>query len=840
MMIKIEQGFYGDIGKSHGCIAASNINSSLNSFLTAFTDRPGAIPAGITMEPYLSGVLHKDKYIFTKTFPDTEASRGGMVFTHALIVEVSDLAHIHNLNDIWFYLTSRILRQPKPEQITFQPSAMEKEDVENYVPQFTQQTIQNIIEVNHPVLFCGPLVNFQKAIQLIWAGLPFGLKKNFSFTAGFSNSPIDQTKTIIYFQKNLYSVLKNLTFVDGHNNEKVSITSEVEKFLLFKNSDNQFEEFLKKLDIQLIDWSTLTPTIKAFQLFQKIDSTIGYDETRLLLRNVAKISPTPNAGNQLKDKIIAKLSHEISFNDDGNIKSLKNLDLLGFKDAEQILGNAIKLNIFKTLHSENNFDFQIIEEVFNLSIIGKPKWWCSAVLDGFATSFKKPTSVFLSNFWQIILNFKSDIKSLLQIIPNDKTIEKGFIKKKPDSIDKLTAKNIASLIQDKKWFLLHAELLLQYLSLPLALKKQLEFEKTANSIIFAGSNFLLSKFSDKECLDLALETNDDFIIAECAKRSIKNATLLHKLNTSEAVWLRIWSASITLTNDLEHGITNLANVVNNLIELIAVNIKIPDRILSSLADSEYNDLSGYVNLSAILVNLPEQHKNKFLQSTANGCLDKIINGRMNGSTLHPEIASILASDEYMTVFLSKNRANIDSVISVFFNISGLKDDFFSNYIKYYSLSLSELQSSKLGSVILTKRFTLSARQIFEKAKYDRSYAIALNICKSLISFGFFEKLLNSNLLGEVLSVDSFYSEILNMAQIMYPKGPEDNDIWKRAGGDVSKLVDSKSRAENWKLAIHNLKNGGAGSKISTTKLLDAMIEDHPYNNELKELKKYFK
>lgn len=839
-MIKIEQGFYGDIGKSHGCIAASNINSSLNSFLTAFTDRPGATPAGTTMEPYLSGTLHVDKYIFTKTFPDIEASRGGMVFTHALIIDVADLVKINNLNDIWIHFTSEILRQPKPEQITFLASVLKKKDDENSIPQYTQQTIQNIIEVNHPVLFCGPLSNFQKALQLIWAGLPFGLKKNFSFNAGFSNSPIDQTKIIVYFQENLYPILKNLTFVNGLNDEKVFITSEVEKFLLFKNSDNQFEEFVKKLDIQLTDWPTLTPTIKAFQLFQKIDSNIAHDETRLLLRNVSKISPSPISGKQIKDKIIKKLSDEISTHENSNIKSLKNLDLLGFTDAEQVLGNAIKINTHKKLQSLNNFDYQLIGELFTISRLGNPKWWCNAVLSGFTEAFKKPTSLFFGNVWQIMLNIVSERKNLLRIMPTDKNIEEGLIKEKPNSIDKSTAKNIASLVQDKKWFLLHAELLLQYLLLPIALKKQLEFEKNVNSTTFEGSYFLLGKLSDTECLDLALETNDDFIISACAKRTIKNAALLHKLNTNETAWLRIWSASLELTNNFEHGINNLNAVAHNIIQLIATSNKVPDIILSFLADSKYADLSGYENLLAILVNLPQKHKNKFLQSTADGCLDKIIEGKMIGSTLQPEIASILASDVYMTDFLSKNRANIDGVITVFSSISGLKDDFFSNYINYYSLSLSELQSSKLGLMILTKRFTLTARQIFEKAKNDRSYFIALNICKPLISFGFFEKLLNSNLLGEVISVDSFYLEILRKAQVMYPKGPEDNDIWKRAGGDAGKLVDSKSRAENWTLAIHHLKNGGAGSKIATSKLLDVMIDDHPHNNELKELKKYFK
>lgn len=100
--------------------------------------------------------------------------------------------------------------------------------------------------------------------------------------------------------------------------------------------------------------------------------------------------------------------------------------------------------------------------------------------------------------------------------------------------------------------------------------------------------------------------------------------------------------------------------------------------------------------------------------------------------------------------------------------------------------------------------------------------------------------MNGSLFGEQVSADAVYSEILSKVLAMYPQGPEHSDIWKRAGGDISKFINQKSREDNWKHGISLLRNGGGGANLSAGSLLRIMIEDYPQNNELIELKKYFK
>lgn len=79
----------------------------------------------------------------------------------------------------------------------------------------------------------------------------------------------------------------------------------------------------------------------------------------------------------------------------------------------------------------------------------------------------------------------------------------------------------------------------------------------------------------------------------------------------------------------------------------------------------------------------------------------------------------------------------------------------------------------------------------------------------------------------------------DLEQIMadlYPAGPTDQEIWARAGGDVSRLKLNGTGRANWFAALRILKLGGGGHNISSRSLIDASMDDFPYHPELSALK----
>lgn len=62
---------------------------------------------------------------------------------------------------------------------------------------------------------------------------------------------------------------------------------------------------------------------------------------------------------------------------------------------------------------------------------------------------------------------------------------------------------------------------------------------------------------------------------------------------------------------------------------------------------------------------------------------------------------------------------------------------------------------------------------------------------------------------------------------LYPQGPDQDDIWKRSGGDVSLLINSASRRSQWFSAIEKLYLGGGGPTITIKALINEVKTDYP-------------
>jgi hypothetical protein len=67
---------------------------------------------------------------------------------------------------------------------------------------------------------------------------------------------------------------------------------------------------------------------------------------------------------------------------------------------------------------------------------------------------------------------------------------------------------------------------------------------------------------------------------------------------------------------------------------------------------------------------------------------------------------------------------------------------------------------------------------------------------------------------------------------LYPAGPIDQDIWQRAGGDVSRLRLNGTGRAQWFSALRTLKQGGGGENISIDSLMLEVKSDFPNHPSL--------
>jgi hypothetical protein len=67
---------------------------------------------------------------------------------------------------------------------------------------------------------------------------------------------------------------------------------------------------------------------------------------------------------------------------------------------------------------------------------------------------------------------------------------------------------------------------------------------------------------------------------------------------------------------------------------------------------------------------------------------------------------------------------------------------------------------------------------------------------------------------------------------LYPAGPHDQEIWVRAGGELSRLRLSSTGRANWFAALRTLQQGGGGAGIHRGSLIEAALEDFPHHADL--------
>jgi hypothetical protein len=70
---------------------------------------------------------------------------------------------------------------------------------------------------------------------------------------------------------------------------------------------------------------------------------------------------------------------------------------------------------------------------------------------------------------------------------------------------------------------------------------------------------------------------------------------------------------------------------------------------------------------------------------------------------------------------------------------------------------------------------------------------------------------------------------------LYPAGPQDQEIWARAGGDISRLRLTGTGRTNWFAALRTMRQGGGGRGVSQETLVQTALQDFPHHPELRHL-----
>lgn len=745
--IIIQQAYYGEVNRAHSCITQTTNDSELTSFLIAFSDRPAALPPGVELTPYLSGVAFSKQYIFTKTFPDPFATRAGMVFTHALILNISNIHSVNNLDDILSYFVNEV---PK-ERTELKPINLNipKENsisANRVQPKFIQETIAAFISGTYPILFSGSIESFKIALQQIWNSPNTEFRKKIKFRTSFTPSDLEGIKdlTIVSIQKEFLPKWTGHKIVQSENNEQVEITSHSEALFLGHKKDNPFYSFLIELNVIQSDFQIFGQCDKVYNDITALDKIEDANILRQDIRLLSKISPSPSDGGKVKERFIKRLEELIHNGKDSNIKALRNIEWSAFENGEA-KGKGI---VFDFIANEllKATKIPLLSELLNIACSEEPKiWWHNSIQEYFKIPLANYTKPLLENLWKLIDDSEQTCKNVFSLVNVSTESEHSLRNSIPVKIKDETSKALEAISKKRKWFLFHADLLLKYLLPDKAIVKQLVIEDSLSLKDSVGVKYLSEKLNDKELIALTLSTIETKLIQLTVERISKDKSLLKEIDVSIPCWLTIWSITLNKTRNISAGIEGKEQaIINSVFDLLVKENPIQEIIIELIASSTFADVTNYKQRDKLWKVIPTKFTEIFLDVTSKKIVQQLLSGKVDVTIIEKQLSTKITSDAFMSNFLEEHKNDISSVIKVYELFSNLKDDFLSDYISYYRNAITETDSKNLGTLVNKYKFNKSAKSIYEKSKYNHTFRAAFEICQDLVTISFWDSFFSSS------------------------------------------------------------------------------------------------
>lgn len=278
-------------------------------------------------------------------------------------------------------------------------------------------------------------------------------------------------------------------------------------------------------------------------------------------------------------------------------------------------------------------------------------------------------------------------------------------------------------------------------------------------------------------------------------------------------------ASSALPNDTVtiffsgHG-ARLGTSEDPICALIPYDCKRSDAVGTTLGESEFSEALAKIKAARLLVIVDACHaggaatlKSDFDDLVIGGFDEKALQ-RLAAGTGRVVLASSRATETSIVMNSARNSVFTTAILS---GLKGGAPASAESTIKVFEL---------FNFVAEAVRQAVPGRQhpILKVSDLEENFPVALSLGGT--------KAVASNIPGR--TIDTILPDL-------FPAGPTDQDIWLRAGGDVSRLRLGGTGRSAWFSALRLLSQGGGGADISRESLIAAALEDFPNHLELQAL-----
>ena len=818
--MRIEQALYGESRGGHSLLEASG-NNEVSNEVAQRLDLPDTAPPDVEWSPFLRGFPYRDQYLLSRTFLDTRASRGGMVFSHALIVPLDEITQISDLRPLLEILTPDERVRPTVQTIDLPSIESERQPPESCDLLDVAEALVSTEKL--PTVRAGH-VGFDDLAVALWARLLPRMRQSFAFRLSFGPDDLVEdlmpalvcTPHAMVGRWTGYRVIRS-----GAVQEPTSLASAV---LSSRRNIDSLLEFMCEIGAEPETFIDLRLLDQAYQFSTKqqtLKSCIG------AVRLIGKLSPDSKVGRNRKDVLVRQLMEVVTGANAEDILLMRNLQLSAFPSPYRVW-QKLKAWATKNVYSHNQ-DHHMLLVLKDATSDGAVAGWRAAFLDGLAEAARACKPDLADAFWRWIQICPDIVDSAFRGVMAEADVERCVAEAAPRSISEEIAETLLVLVRSRGWLRVHGAVLSSKCS-PLDSVRQQIVVDTDLSFI-EGVRLSLRNAKQKEILNCALEIGEPRTISLAGETAAKHPNLLASVDFSGLNAQTIWQEALAIDSDSWQGPVNpeaaICVVLDCLLDGGRVNLPLVDQ----LSFTPIADLGSYPHRTEVWRHVDGFARDNFLAATAKGWLEHAADSHVPFKP-EPELQSaILAADALEPTLSELCPDNFGTAVRIISALDRYDENKFMRLIHDvladpFSLSVSDAEG--IGHLILNRRWKETAENVVKKYRSGRKdLKPTLRTCFDVLSF-WTRLSLNLTPLSKSEKWDAFE----NLAIDLYPSGPNEKGVWERAGGNDSDLLLHENGRTQWREALRNVRRGAGVQPID---ILNSMKEDFPNNERISDL-----
>ena len=812
--VSIAQAFFGQKDRGHGLLMTTVEDTEINTFLTRVSDMPVNKPGGLTLAPFMGCHRIKNMLAFSKTFPDKEANRPGMVFTQSLIILEDEAKEIGNLDKVFEHFFKEIPEKAslRCEELSIVVGSSDLNSPVGHIDML-KRVVDKLIE-GVQIIALELTEDIQDLIVSMWNNSVPLVRQYLTFRLSFSASDIDANDHKLYFVPGSLLVKWDQEMrIDSSApfNPKFPLSVEL---LVNARVETDFKAFISelgKLPAKIEDFSLYERAYNYYQNLQHLTPV----KLLQLIRLVGKIAPEQRKGTEVKARVFAVLGSHLRNKQDEDllILSFSNIESSPLEFIPDIMVSIEK----RILEWWNEKDDRLILGLVERRISeGNISWWNIMVDRALGKIFQAVEQPNAFRIWEIWGKERRTINYIFKLLTGGVNTEKHLIKGLPKSLGPVV-KILLPMVKQNGWGLLYANLLLLSIPANNAMKLQIDFTPENKDAL----KIIADKMDKIVLLDFAMDKENPILIEICSEVEFHWDLVSEKIKYQKAGWQKFLLAKFTQMPIGQKRQQVFEQVVFGILDHLYSGGNVLPKLLDRISSEPLNNLLSYKKRKKIWKKLPLDLKNRFLKATAIALLDS----SWNTADVEQELKEAVRTFGLIGGYMQKYKDDWNRIIDVFELVPNLSEQFLRDHLYYTSWPIDNGNANRLGNMIMERRWASCANIIFDKSKHVRGFDIVSGKCSDLLSVwkrietgfffsNFFTPMASNSLLSE--------HEWLNAAEeLLVEIYKDDLDIramWVKAGGDISDLISRESARNIWAHAIQSIKNGRARN-MSFKKLL---------------------